>query len=187
MTDVLAEVYNSIDIKMIKSINTFKIALTKIRTNRTDTSIFDHIKISYYGSSILIKKIANIGLIENTITIQPYEKQMLLPIEKSIRESGLGLNPISIGNIIRIPAPILTEERRHALKKHIRNEGEDIKIIIRNLRREANESLKELVRKKSISEDDERRTQNRIQKLTDCKIININQMINQKEIEIMNI
>ncbi len=135
-----------------------------------------------------ISQVGNVNLVDaRTISVQPYEKQMAGPIEKAIRESDLGLNPISMGDTIRVPMPALTEERRRDLTKVVRSEGEDAKVAVRNLRREANEALKRLVKDKEISEDDERRSQDEVQKLTDRSVADIDKMVSQKEAEIMTV
>ncbi|MOA26029.1 Ribosome-recycling factor [compost metagenome] len=145
-------------------------------------------QVDYYGSPVPVGQVANVNLVDaRTISVQPYEKQMAGPIEKAIRESDLGLNPISMGDTIRVPMPALTEERRRDLTKVVRSEGEDAKIAVRNLRREANEALKKLVKDKEISEDDERRAQDDVQKLTDRAVTDIDKMVVQKEAEIMTV
>ena len=150
--------------------------------------IRDSVQVEYYGSPVPVGQVANVNLVDaRTLSVQPYEKQMSGPIEKAIRESDLGLNPISMGDTIRVPMPALTEERRRDLTKVVRSEGEDAKIAVRNLRREANEALKKLVKDKEISEDDERRAQDDIQKLTDRNVVEIDKMVVQKEAEIMTV
>ena len=145
-------------------------------------------QVEYYGSPVPVGQVANVNLVDaRTLSVQPYEKQMSGPIEKAIRESDLGLNPISMGDTIRVPMPALTEERRRDLTKVVRSEGEDAKIAVRNLRREANEALKKLVKDKEISEDDERRSQDDVQKLTDRAVADIDKMVVQKEAEIMTV
>jgi ribosome recycling factor len=173
---------------MAKSIETLKINLSKIRTGRAHTGILDHVQVEYYGSPVPISQVANVNLVDaRTINVQPYEKNMAGPIEKAIRESDLGLNPVSMGETIRVPMPALTEERRRDLTKVVKNEGEEAKVAVRNLRREANEGLKKLVKDKSISEDDERRAQDDVQKLTDRCVADIDKMVAQKEAEIMTV
>ena len=165
-----------------------KANLGKIRTGRAHTGILDHVQVEYYGSPVPVGQVANVNLVDaRTLSVQPYEKHMSGPIEKAIRESDLGLNPISMGDNIRVPMPALTEERRRDLTKVVRSEGEDAKIAVRNLRREANDSLKKLVKDKEISEDDERRAQDDIQKLTDRNVVEIDKMVVQKEAEIMTV
>lgn len=183
-----AEIRKSAEARMAKSLDTLKINLGKIRTGRAHTGILDHVQVDYYGSPVPVGQVANVNLVDaRTISVQPYEKHMAGPIEKAIRESDLGLNPISMGDTIRVPMPALTEERRRDLTKVVRSEGEDAKIAVRNLRREANDALKKLVKDKEISEDDERRSQDDIQKLTDRNVVDIDKMVVQKEAEIMTV
>ncbi|MBB1592735.1 ribosome recycling factor [Achromobacter sp. UMC46] len=183
-----AEIRKSAEDRMSKSLDTLKINLGKIRTGRAHTGILDHVQVEYYGSPVPVGQVANVNLVDaRTISVQPYEKHMAGPIEKAIRESDLGLNPISMGDTIRVPMPALTEERRRDLTKVVRSEGEDAKIAVRNLRREANEALKKLVKDKEISEDDERRSQDDVQKLTDRAVADIDKMVVQKEAEIMTV
>ncbi|WP_025138842.1 ribosome recycling factor [Achromobacter sp. DH1f] len=183
-----AEIRKSAEARMAKSLDTLKANLGKIRTGRAHTGILDHVQVEYYGSPVPVGQVANVNLVDaRTLSVQPYEKHMSGPIEKAIRESDLGLNPISMGDNIRVPMPALTEERRRDLTKVVRSEGEDAKIAVRNLRREANDSLKKLVKDKEISEDDERRAQDDIQKLTDRNVVEIDKMVVQKEAEIMTV
>ncbi|RYH53278.1 MAG: ribosome recycling factor [Alcaligenaceae bacterium] len=184
----VADIKKSTDTRMSKSLETLKVNLSKIRTGRAHAGILDHVHVEYYGSPVPLSQVANLNLADaRTVTVQPYEKQMAGAIERAIRESDLGLNPISMGETIRVPMPALTEERRRDLTKVVRTEGEDAKIAIRNLRREANESLKKLVKDKDISEDDERRAQDDVQKLTDRCVADIDKMVTQKEAEIMTV
>jgi ribosome recycling factor len=183
-----ADIRKSAESRMAKSIETLKINLSKIRTGRAHTGILDHVQVEYYGSPVPISQVANVNLVDaRTINVQPYEKNMAGPIEKAIRESDLGLNPVSMGETIRVPMPALTEERRRDLTKVVKTEGEEAKVAVRNLRREANEGLKKLVKDKSISEDDERRAQDDVQKLTDRCVADIDKMVAQKEAEIMTV
>lgn len=184
----VADLKKSTDSRMGKSLETLKVNLSKIRTGRAHAGILDHVHVEYYGSPVPLSQVANLNLADaRTVTVQPYEKQMAGAIERAIRESDLGLNPISMGETIRVPMPALTEERRRDLTKVVRTEGEDAKIAIRNLRREANEGLKKLVKDKEISEDDERRAQDEVQKLTDRCVAEIDKMVSQKEAEIMTV
>lgn len=184
----VADIRKSAESRMSKSLDTLKTNLAKIRTGRAHTGILDHVLVEYYGSPVPVGQVANVNLVDaRTISVQPYEKQMAGPIEKAIRESDLGLNPVSLGDTIRVPMPPLTEERRRDLTKVVRSEGEDAKVAVRNLRREANEGLKKLVKDKDISEDDERRAQDDIQKLTDRAVADIDKMVAQKEAEIMTV
>jgi len=184
----VADIKKSAESRMSKSIDTLKTNLAKIRTGRAHTGILDHVQVEYYGSPVPVSQVGNVNLIDaRTLSVQPYEKHMAGPIEKAIRESDLGLNPVSMGETIRVPMPALTEERRRDLTKVVRTEGEDAKIAVRNLRREANDTLKKLVKDKTISEDDERRAQDDVQKLTDRCVADIDKLITQKEAEIMTV
>ncbi|HYG46114.1 MAG TPA: ribosome recycling factor [Bordetella sp.] len=184
----VAEIRKSAETRMAKSLDTLKLNLSKIRTGRAHTGILDHVQVEYYGSPVPVSQVANVNLVDaRTISVQPYEKPMAAAIEKAIRESDLGLNPMNMGETIRVPMPALTEERRRDLTKVVKGEGEDAKIAVRNLRREANEALKKLVKDKDISEDDERRAQDDIQKLTDRNVTEIDKLITQKEAEIMTV
>jgi ribosome recycling factor len=184
----LSEVRNSAEQRMGKSIETLKVSLSKIRTGRAHAGILDHVLVEYYGSPVPISQVANVNLVDaRTLSVQVWEKNMAGPVEKAIRESDLGLNPISMGDNIRVPMPALTEERRRDLTKVVRTEGEDAKVAVRNLRRDANDTLKKLVKDKEISEDDERRMQDEIQKLTDKHVAEIDKLVSQKEAEIMTV
>lgn len=184
----VADVKNTTEDKMIKSIESLKTDLQKVRTGRAHTGLLDHINVEYYGSMVPLSQVANLSLADSrTIVAQPWEKTMVSVVEKAIRESDLGLNPASMGETIRIPMPMLTEERRKELTKFIRTEGEQAKISIRNLRRDANDAFKKLVKDKDISEDDEHRAQESIQKLTDKFITQVDEIIQSKEAEIMTV
>ncbi|WP_019939121.1 ribosome recycling factor [Bordetella sp. FB-8] len=184
----VADIRKSADSRMTKSLETLKSNLAKLRTGRAHPSILDHVQVEYYGSPVPVGQVANLTLVDaRTISVQPYEKPMLQPIEKAIRESDLGLNPMALGDTIRVPMPALTEERRRDLSKVARSEGEDAKVAVRNLRREANDSLKKLVKDKTISEDDERRAQDDVQKMTDRFVADIDKLVTQKEAEIMTV
>jgi len=184
----LAEIRNSVESRMVKSIDTLKVNLSKIRTGRAHAGILDHVMVDYYGSPVPVSQVANVNLIDaRTINVQPWEKKMGSVIEKAIRESDLGLNPQSMGDNIRVPMPALTEERRRDLTKVVRSEGEDAKIAVRNLRRDANDAFKKLVKDKEISEDDERRAQDEVQKLTDRFVAEVDKHVAQKEAEIMKV
>lgn len=174
--------------KMQKSIEVLKADLAKVRTGRAHTGLLDHIMVDYYGSMVPVNQVANITLVDSrTIGVQPWEKGMAQKVEKAIRDSDLGLNPAAQGEMIRVPMPALTEERRKELIKVVRNEGEAAKVAIRNLRRDANQSLKDGVKEKEISEDDERRGQDAIQKLTDKYVAEIDKLLAEKEQELMQI
>jgi ribosome recycling factor len=184
----VATIRKTTEEKMVKSIESLKTDLQKVRTGRAHTGILDHVQVDYYGSMVPISQVANLSLADaRTIVVQPWEKNMANAVEKAIRESDLGLNPASMGETIRVPMPALTEERRRELTKFIKGEGEQTKVAIRNLRRDANESLKRLVNDKEISEDDERRAQADIQKLTDKFVTEVDQVLQSKEAEIMTV
>lgn len=171
---------------MQKSLEALKTDLSKVRTGRAHPGILDHVKVDYYGSLVPLSQVANINLIDaRTIGVAPWEKKMAGPIEKAIRESDLGLNPAMQGEVIRIPMPALTEERRRELIKVVKSEAEDARVAVRNLRRDANTALKEMVKTKSVSEDDERRAQDDIQKLTDRFVAEIEKAVQTKETELM--
>jgi ribosome recycling factor len=181
-----AEIKKTAEQKMARSVDAFKNELQKIRTGRAHPGILDQVVLDYYGSMVPISQVANVTLIDaRTIGVQAWEKGLGAKIEKAIRESDLGLNPSSQGDLLRVPMPPLTEERRRDLTKVVRNEGEDAKIAVRNLRREANDQAKKLFKEKLISEDDERRSADEIQKLTDRVIVDIDRLVTVKEGEIM--
>ena len=171
---------------MDQSIAAFKANLTKIRTGRANPALLDSVHVDYYGAQLPISQVANVSLLDaRTISIQPWEKGMGAKIEKAIRESDLGLNPASMGDLIRVPMPAMTEERRKELTKVVRGEGESAKIAVRNLRRDANEAVKKLVRDKLASEDDHKRSEVDIQKVTDRHIAAIDQLVASKEQDLM--
>ncbi|WMS89249.1 ribosome recycling factor [Pleionea litopenaei] len=173
---------------MGKSVDAFKHDLTKIRTGRAHPSLIEHLTVSYYGSETPITQVANVSIADSrTLQVQPWEKDMVGAIEKAIMNSDLGLNPNSAGQVIRIPLPPLTEERRKDLIKVVRGEAEGAKVAVRNIRRDANSTLKDLVKEKEISEDDERRAQDEIQKLTDEHVAKIDSVLAEKEDELMEI
>jgi ribosome recycling factor len=183
-----SDVKKNADSKMSKSLDTLKANLGKIRTGRAHTGILDHVHVEYYGSPVPLSQVANVTLVDaRTLSVQPWEKKMAQLIEKAIRESDLGLNPQSMGEVIRVPMPALTEERRRELTKVVKSEGEDAKIAVRNLRRDANEQLKKLLKDKDISEDEERRSQDEIQKLTDRYVAEVDKLVTQKDAEIMTV
>lgn len=174
--------------KMHKSIETLKADLAKVRTGRAHTGILDHITVDYYGTATHINQVANVTLIDaRTIGVQPWEKKMVGVIEKAIRESDLGLNPSTQGDLIRVPTPPLTEERRKEIVKLVKGEGEDAKVAIRNIRRDANEGLKKLLKDKACSEDEERRAQDDVQKLTDKFVAEVDKLIAEKEKELLTV
>ena len=183
-----AQIKTNADQKMQKSIETFKANLAKIRTGRASPGILEHIMVDYYGNPTPISQVANPGLADaRTINVTPWEKNMVAVVEKAIRDSDLGLNPATQGAVIRVPMPPLTEERRKELTKVVKSEGEETKIAIRNLRRDANEHLKRLVKDKEISEDEERRAQDEIQKLTDRYVADVDKLVVEKDKEIMTV
>ncbi|MDB5942780.1 MAG: frr [Ramlibacter sp.] len=181
-----AEIKKSAEAKMDQSIAAFQHNLTKIRTGRANPGLLDTVHVDYYGSSVPISQVANVSLLDaRTISVQPWEKGMGAKIEKAIRESDLGLNPASMGDLIRVPMPPMSEERRKEMTKLVRQEGESAKIAIRNLRRDANEAVKKLVKDKLASEDEQKRAEGEIQKVTDRHVIAIDQMVASKEQEIL--
>lgn len=184
----LADVKKNAQDRMAKSIETLKADLAKVRTGRAHTGILDHVTVDYYGTETALSQVANLTLIDaRTIGVQPWEKKMLNAIEKAIRDADLGLNPSSQGDLIRVPTPALTEERRKEMVKLTKSEGEDAKIAVRNIRRDANEALKKMVKDKTASEDDERRSSEEIQKLTDKAVADIDKLLVEKEKEIMTV
>ena len=183
---MIADVKKTAEQKMHKSLEALKTDLGKIRTGRAHTGILDHISVDYYGTQMPINQVANLTLLDaRTIGISPWEKKMGAVIEKAIRDSDLGLNPAAQGDLIRVPMPALTEERRRELIKVVKGEGETAKVAVRNVRRDANHHLKELLKQKSVSEDDERRAQEEIQKLTDKFIAEIDKLLAIKETDLM--
>lgn len=172
--------------KMQKSLDALKNDLGKIRTGRAHTGLLDHVMVEYYGTMVAVNTVANVTLGDaRTINVQPYEKSMIAKVEKAIRDGDLGLNPATNGDVIRVPMPMLTEERRKDLIKVVRAEGENAKVSIRNVRRDANDALKKLVKDKEISEDDERRAQDEIQKLTDKSVAEVDKILQVKEADLM--
>jgi ribosome recycling factor len=182
----IAEIHNNAEHKMQQSLESFKGNLSKVRTGRPNPALLDTVHVDYYGSMVPLSQVANLTLLDSrTIGVAPWEKGMGQKIEKAIRESDLGLNPSSQGDLIRVPMPPMTEERRKELTKVVRNEGENAKIAVRNLRRDANEAVKRLVKDKEASEDDERRAQEDVQKLTDRMIIEVDRLVASKEQDIL--
>ena len=185
---MIAELKKTAESKMQKSLEALKNDLQKIRTGRAHTGLLDHVQVDYYGSPVPVNQVANITLIDpRTLGVQPWEKNMVQKVEKAIRDSDLGLNPASQGDLIRVPMPALTEERRRDLIKVVKGEGEDAKVAIRNLRRDANNHLKDALKKGEIPEDDERRAQDDVQKLTDKYVAEVDKMLAQKEAELMQV
>lgn len=185
---MIADVKKSAEQRMQKSLEALKVDLGKVRTGRAHTGILDHVMVDYYGSPVPINTVANINLIDSrNIGVTPWEKKMVGAVEKAIRDSDLGLNPSSQGDLIRVPTPALTEERRRELIKVVKNEAENAKVAVRNVRRDANATLKDLLKDKEISEDDERRSQEEIQKLTDRYIAEVDKVLQAKETDLMAI
>ncbi len=182
----IVDIKQTAEHKMARTIETFKVELQKIRTGRAHPGLLDQVQVEYYGSHVPISQVANVTLIDaRTIGVQPWEKGMGAKIEKAIRESDLGLNPAAQGDLLRVPMPALTEERRKDLTKVVRHAGEEAKVAVRNLRRDANEHLKKLLKDKLATEDDERRAQDEVQKLTDRSIAEIDRLVHGKEAEIL--
>ena len=180
------EVKENAGARMQKSIDSLKLDLSKIRTGRAHAGILDHLSVDYCGAQTLLTQLANITVADAiTINIQPYEKTMIQAIEKVIRESDMGLNPATSGDLIRIPMPALTEERRKDLIKVVKSEGENSKVSIRNIRRDSNETLKKMSKEKEISEDDEKRMQEEVQKITDDSILDVGRLIDAKEKDLL--
>lgn len=185
---MIPELKKTTESKMQKSLEVLKHDLAKVRTGRAHTGLLDHIHVDYYGSPVPINQVANVTLVDSrTIGVQPWEKNMLQKVEKAIRDSDLGLNPASQGDLIRVPMPPLSEERRRDLIKVVKHEGETAKVAVRNLRRDANASLKDALKKHEIPEDDERKAQDEIQRLTDKYVAEVDKMLAQKEAELMQV
>ena len=183
---MIADLKKNTETKMHKSVEAFKADLGKVRTGRAHTGILDHVSVDYYGTQTSINQISKVTLLDaRTIGVAPFEKKLSQAIEKAIRDSGLGLNPAAAGETIRVPMPVLTEERRKELTKVVHKEAESARVAVRNVRREANHALKEALKKKEISENDERRAQDEVQKLTDRHIAEIDRLLAQKETELM--
>jgi len=185
---MISDVKKTADQKMHKSIETLKADLAKIRTGRAHTGLLDHIHVDYYGTTMPLPQVANVTLADSrTIGVQPWEKKMIPVVEKAIRDSDLGLNPATSGDMIRVPMPALTEERRRDLIKVVHKEAEGARIAVRNVRRDANEQLKKLLKDKQCSEDEERRAHDELQKLTDRFVAEIDQLMQVKETDLMAI
>jgi len=183
---MIADVKNTTEQKMTKSLESLRIDLGKVRTGRAHPGILDHVMVDYYGNPTAINQVASVTLMDaRTIAVQPFETKMVGAIEKAIRDADLGLNPASQGTMIRVPMPALTEERRRDLIKLVKTEGENAKVAVRNVRRDANEQFKKLLKDKLISEDDERRAQEDIQKLTDKFIAEVDKALVNKEADLM--
>jgi ribosome recycling factor len=185
---MIADIKKATEQKMQKSLEALKADLGKVRTGRAHTGFLDHITVDYYGAPTLLGQVSNVSLVDaRTISVAPWEKKMLGAIEKAIRNSDLGLNPVTVGEMIRVPMPPLTEERRRDLTKVVKHEAETARVAMRNIRRDANTHLKDLLREKKIAEDEERRGQDEIQKLTDRYIAEIDKLLQAKEVELMAI
>ncbi len=184
----LAEVKKTTERKMAKSLEALKTDLAKVRTGRAHIGLLDHVLVEYYGAQVPINTVANVTALDaRTLGVQPWEKNMLIKVERAIRDSDLGLNPASQGELIRVPMPPLTETRRRELIKVVKGEAEGTRVAVRNLRRDANATLKEMLKNKECSEDEEHRTQDEIQKLTDRYVVEIDKLLSQKETELMAI
>ena len=185
---MIADIKKTAEQKMGKSVETLKTDLGKVRTGRAHTGLLDHVHVDYYGTSMPLNQVANLTLADaRTVTVQPFEKKMAPVIEKAIRDADLGLNPASSGDLIRVPMPPLTEERRRELIKVVRHEAENTRIAVRNIRRDANEHLKKLLKDHAVAEDAERRAQEDVQKLTDRFIVEIDKILAAKETDLMAI
>jgi len=185
---MIAEVKKTAEQKMKKTVDTLKADLAKVRTGRAHTGLLDHIMVDYYGTPTPISQVANLTLVDaRTIGVGPWDKKMAPAIEKAIRDSDLGLNPATMGDMVRVPMPSLTEERRKELIKVVRHEGENSRVAVRNVRRDANQHLKDLLKQKKVAEDEERRAQDDVQKLTDRSIAEIDKLLQQKEAELLGV
>ena len=183
---MISEIKKSVEQKMSKSLEALKADFGKVRTGRAHTGILDHVTVEYYGSPTLVSQVANITLIDaRTIGVQPWEKNMISPVEKAIRDADQGLNPSTNGDLIRVPMPMLTEERRRDLIKVVRTEAENAKVAVRNIRRDANEQLKKLLKDKEVGEDEERRAQEDVQKFTDRFVVEIDKALQAKETDLL--
>jgi ribosome recycling factor len=185
---MIADVKKSAEQKMQKTIETLKADLGKVRTGRAHTGLLDHVMVDYYGTPTPVPRVGTVSLLDaRTLAVAPYEKKMASAIEKAIRDSDLGLNPATVGDVVRVPMPALTEERRRELIKVVKHEGEDAKVAVRNVRRDANAHLKQLLKDKKVAEDEERRAQEDIQKLTDRYIAEVDKAVQHKEADLMAI
>jgi ribosome recycling factor len=183
---MIPEIKNTAEQKMNKTVDALKADLGKVRTGRAHPGILDHLHVDYYGTMMPINQVANVTLADaRTITVQPWEKKMVHAVEKAIRDSDLGVNPATQGDLIRIPMPALTEERRRDLTKIVRTEAENARVAVRNIRRDANEHLKRLLKDKEVSEDEEHKAQDEVQKMTDRHIVEIDQLLHAKEADLM--
>jgi len=184
----IAEIQKTTEQKMQKSLEALKHDYAKVRTGRAHVGLLDHITVDYYGTMVPLSQVAQVGLGDaRTITVQPWEKKMVPVVEKAIRDSDLGLNPATNGDVVRVPMPPLTEQRRKELVKIVKHEGENAKVAVRNLRRDANQHVKDLLKAKEVSEDEDRRAEDAIQKLTDRYVSEIDRLIAEKEKEVMTV
>ncbi|MEK6551231.1 MAG: ribosome recycling factor [Pseudomonadota bacterium] len=184
----LDQIKKDMDSKMVKAIDTLKGDLAKMRTGRANASLLDNIRIDYYGNKSPLSQVANVSVADaRTLSVSPWDKSMVAAIEKAIRDSDLGLNPVTSGTVIRVPLPPLTEERRKELGKHARTEGENTKIAVRNIRRDSNQHIKDLLKKKLITEDEDKRAEADVQKATDKSIAEVDKLVAAKEAELMQI
>ena len=185
---MIEDVIKDADRRMGKSVDTLNQELAKVRTGRAHPSLLDHVLVDYYGSEVPVGQAATVSVLDaRTLSVQPWDKSMVKTIEKAIMNSDLGLNPVTAGEVLRIPLPPLTEERRREMTKVVRAEGENTRVAIRNVRRDANHTLKDMVKDKMISEDDERRGEERIQKITDSHVAQVDEILADKEKEVMEI
>jgi ribosome recycling factor len=185
---MIADVRKTAEQKMKKTLETLKVDLGKVRTGRAHAGLLDHVMVDYYGTPTPVPQLANVNLVDaRTLGVSPWDKKMTSAIEKAIRDSDLGLNPAAQGEVVRVPMPALTEERRKELIKVVRHEGENARVAIRNVRRDANNHLKDLLKQKKVAEDEERRAQDEVQKLTDRHISEIDKLLQQKETDLMAI
>jgi len=183
---MINELKKDAEVRMSKSVESLKVELTKLRTGRAHTSLLEHITVEYYGSEVPLTQVANISVADaRMLTVTPWEKQMVSVVEKAILNSGMGLNPASAGEVIRVPLPPLTEERRKDMIRVVRQEGEGAKVAIRNIRRDVLGDIKTLLKEKEITEDDERRAQDDIQKVTDKYIAQVDKLLEEKEKDLM--
>ncbi len=186
MAQSMADIKKQAAEKMAKSLDTLKHNLAKVRTGRAHAGLLDHLRVDYYGTPTPINQVANVTLVDaRTIGVQPYEKKMVQTVERAIRDSDLGVNPATSGDMIRVPMPPLTEERRRDLTKLVKHEGEEAKVAVRNVRRDANTHLKEMLKKHDVPEDEEKRAQDEVQKLTDKAVADIDRLVAEKEKELM--
>jgi ribosome recycling factor len=188
MAQTLDQIKKDAETRMAKSVEALKVELGKIRTGRAHAGLLDHVRVDYYGTKTPLNQLANISVADaRTLTVTPYDKGAVGAIEKAIRDSDLGLNPAAAGQILRVPLPPLTEERRRDLGKHVHKEGENAKIAVRNVRRDSNQLLKDQLKKKLISEDDDKRAEDAVQKMTDRFISEVDKLVVAKEQEIMQV